>query len=51
MSNDGIVEKLDAEDLREKNGPEYWAMLRETAKIVEKWPDWKKGERLEVQNP
>jgi hypothetical protein len=29
--------------LQVKTGQEYWQMVEETARLVESWPDWKKG--------
>jgi hypothetical protein len=30
--------------LQVKSGQEYWQMVEETARLVDSWPDWKKGE-------
>ena len=29
--------------LQVKNGAEYWRIVRATAQLVEKWPEWKTG--------
>ena len=31
------------EDLKVKQGKEYWTLVEQTARRVEKWPEWKKG--------
>jgi hypothetical protein len=32
------------QELKVKNGAEYWTLLEKTARRVESWPEWKTGE-------